>query len=255
MESRAAIQAAKFHGDTLKELGRLEEAERILRRAYGMARQRRGAHDTQTLEAANSLALVLQARELYGQAEEILLEVIDVHTRLSGESHPKTRTALNNLAVQYLREDRHEQAEQIFRKLVANRPRSRTTSTFEFRVRHNLALVLQLQGRDEQLAEAERIARELIRDSERVLPEGNWMIAMFHRRLGVCLGEQGRFAEAEHELAPAAEALEKELGSGHETTRDAFGNLAQLYGAWGKPDEVARIRARYPTEDGESVKR
>jgi hypothetical protein len=62
------------------------------------------------------------------------------------------------------------------------------------------------------------------------------------RKHGVCLARMARYAEAEPALLRARSILEKTFGAGHERTRQAERDLADLRDAWARPSEAVRWR-------------
>jgi hypothetical protein len=68
--------------------------------------------------------------------------------------------------------------------------------------------------------------------------------------LGRCLVSLKRYDEAEPLLLEAVNLLDRSLGAEENRTRGARRRLAELYDAWGKPEEAAKhrpIAAESPT--------
>ena len=57
------------------------------------------------------------------------------------------------------------------------------------------------------------------------------------------LAKRRQFDEAEKLMLAGRDVLEKALGKDSADARSAGEALAELYDAWGKPDEAARVRA------------
>ena len=65
------LRAKERLGFALKEKGQLDEAEPLLREVLGAYRVELGTDDDSTLKAITNLALLLQARGKYTEAEEL----------------------------------------------------------------------------------------------------------------------------------------------------------------------------------------
>ena len=84
-----------------------------------------------------------------------------------------------------------------------------------------------------------RLAWEAFRE----LPEGdNWLAAHAKVRLGRALVEQRLFAEGEEVLLEGYAAFQVQIGRQNPETLAVRESLAELYTAWGKPEEAARYR-------------
>jgi hypothetical protein len=75
------------------------------------------------------------------------------------------------------------------------------------------------------------------------LPEDHWKVGEARSLLGRCLGEMGRFEEAEPLLIEGYERIERKLGPRHRTTNQAIHRLIEFYEASGNPDAAARYRS------------
>ncbi|MGW8267717.1 MAG: tetratricopeptide repeat protein, partial [Longimicrobiales bacterium] len=68
-----------------------------------------------------------------------------------------------------------------------------------------------------------------------------WEMGAARSAHGHCLGRVGRFAEGETELLAALQTVEAALGTDHPRNERIRSRLAELYRAWGRPDEADRI--------------
>ncbi len=71
---------------------------------------------------------------------------------------------------------------------------------------------------------------------------------MFLDTYGRTLLGLGRHVDAEAVLLEAHGIFEAGLGALHERTLDTVTRLADLYDAWGKPEQAAEWRAKLPAE-------
>ena len=94
--------------------------------------------------------------------------------------------------------------------------------------------------------DAESLARRCVQVRKRVLPEGDWQVAEARNLLGACLQAQSRFEEAEGLLLQSLDVLRERRGTSDAHTRTANRRLAELYAAWGRPEEAAKYRENDP---------
>ena len=73
--------------------------------------------------------------------------------------------------------------------------------------------------------------------------EDNWFEASYKALSGAALLEQQRYSDAEPILLRAHATYLDQLGSQHVHTRSLAGRVADLYRAWGRPDDAARFDA------------
>jgi hypothetical protein len=92
-------------------------------------------------------------------------------------------------------------------------------------------------------AEAETLLRESVRIRAENVPETHFLRATANGALGEFLTTQARFPEAEQFLLASYESLKKSQAENSPRTRLALERLANLYEAWGKPEQAARYRA------------
>jgi tetratricopeptide (TPR) repeat protein len=67
--------------------------------------------------------------------------------------------------------------------------------------------------------------------------------------MGLLLKSQGKLDEAEVYYTEALEGFRRVLGNEHPYTLYSINDLAELYDAWGKPEEAQKYRDMLPEED------
>ena len=103
----------------------------------------------------------------------------------------------------------------------------------------NRAAMLVALGQDE---EAARLFAEAL-DIDPTAVEGRGPQGAERRSLyGVLLTRQGRHTEAESHLQAAVQAFTDRLGPDEPRTLRARHRLADLYDAWGRPEQAANLR-------------
>jgi hypothetical protein len=139
------------------------------------------------------------------------------------------------------RQGRLDEAEVLTREVVDTELRvlgDRHESTLNNM--NNLGMIL---ARQKRFAEAEEWQLRAWHTAEQSLAPGHWRTLVFERDYGSTLIGLRRFPEAERHLMASYRALLAAFGPAHRRTTSAAGALANLYEAWGRPDETARYRA------------
>ena len=218
------------------------EAERLYLKTLQIRRRTLGQQHPGTLTSRNNLAGLYLRQQRYDKAEPLYVETLEIRRQLLGEAHPETLISMNNLALLYDRQGRYKNAEalyletlQIKRRVLGEEHPSTLVST------RNLASLYENQDR---YGEAESLFSFAVAAAKRSLPEGHWHTGVFLADHGRCLTALKRYEEGERALLDAHQVLATALGPNHERTVNAIGALADLYDAWGKPDEAAVWWAR-----------
>jgi hypothetical protein len=80
----------------------------------------------------------------------------------------------------------------------------------------------------------------------KALPAGHWRVAEAQSRLGGCLADRGKTAEAEPLLVAGYEGLMRGRGAQNARTAAALGRLVAFYDSQGNATAAADYRARIP---------
>jgi serine/threonine-protein kinase len=94
-----------------------------------------------------------------------------------------------------------------------------------------------------QTAEGLALTTDAVRILSNVLQPGQWEIGAAQSAYGLCLGRAGRFPEGEQVLLEALLITEAALGPDHARVGIVRTRLAEMYEAWGKPEEAAQYRS------------
>ena len=97
-----------------------------------------------------------------------------------------------------------------------------------------------------KLDQAEPLYNQAFETAKRVLPADDRSIPQYRSAYGACLTMLERYEEAEEHLLAGYQGLKEALGEEHKQTREALQQLAELYDAWGKPEQAAEWRAKLP---------
>jgi non-specific serine/threonine protein kinase/serine/threonine-protein kinase len=172
---------------------------------------------------------VYQSLGLYGEAELLLKEAVDVQSRVLGRDHLETLTSMNNLARLYLFQGKHSDAEILcletleIKRRVLGEDHPETLNSMNI-----LAILYMEQGR---YGEAEPLCLETLEIRRRVLGEDHPKTLGSMNNLAILYRKQGRDADAEPLYVESLEAKRRVLGDDHPKTLNSLNNLAILY--WG----------------------
>jgi tetratricopeptide (TPR) repeat protein len=170
--------------NTLRSLGRHEEAETLLRRVLTVRRRTLGTHPS-VYSTISNLARVLQAAGRLDEAEALDAEALDGFRRVVGPEHRSTLTALNNLATVRVARGRPADAEPLYVQLIeiAHRtqpPRHWITLLFE---RNHGRCLTALQRYEEAEAllrpAAEGLEASFGRDHQHVHSARQYMVELY----------------------------------------------------------------------------
>jgi tetratricopeptide (TPR) repeat protein len=239
------ISALTTFANSAVRCSRSDEALEAYQEAIERAVQAWGEEDPETLGIRNSRAALLMNMRRLDEAERIFDELRQVLARVCGEGHSKTIRAASNHALCAERRGAFAEAEQRYRRILSIRQQAdNKTEPSDLITHFNLCVAMHRQDDPTKVAAAAAELDALIADAGRLLPADNWRLAVFRQHKGIVLTKLGRFAEAEGELAAARAVLEQRLGKANARTRSNYEETANLYEAWGRPDEAASFRAR-----------
>jgi tetratricopeptide (TPR) repeat protein len=220
-------------GEGYRQVGRLDDAERLLRAAVDGYRRTLGGHP-ETFRAENNLGLLLQSKRRYADAEPVLRAALAGRRAVLGDRHADTLKSANNLALCLYWQERYADAEPLLREALAGRRdvlgelHPDTISTIG-----NLAEVYRYWGKP---LLARPLFEEAAASAERAEPEA---VTTPARRLalGRFLYECGLYADAEPHLLAAHPRLTAAARG------QAARMLADIYGSTCRPERAAEWEA------------
>jgi eukaryotic-like serine/threonine-protein kinase len=235
------LRAQTSLANILEARGQVADAEALLKDTLIRKRRTIGAEHPSTLDTMDTLGLLLQNASRHAESEPYTREVYQTRLRLLGPDHFDTLGAKGHLALLVRRQGRLDEAEVLTREVVETELRvlgDRHETTLNNM--NNLGMIL---ARQKRFAEAEEWQLRAWHTAQQSLPPGHWRTMVFERDYGSTLIGLRRFPEAERHLMASYRALLAAFGHAHRRTTSAAGALANLYEAWGRPDETARYRA------------
>ncbi|HXU29746.1 MAG TPA: serine/threonine-protein kinase [Thermoanaerobaculia bacterium] len=268
-------------GDLLLEEGHSEEAETLYRQALDLRRRALPPGHPDTAVTLNNLARLDGNRQNWTEATALLKEALATSRAALGARHAQVATILNNLGDLEQKQgkehrgtarDYYRQALDIARGNPATPPLDLAVAlnnlgsleveigevaSAKIRFKEALALLESNFGKDHlnvamvrlSLAEAELEsgdvgaatpgAEKALAVLEKSLPENDPWVLAGYRTLGKSYLRAGRFVPAESHLTLLIRKTS--IGSKPPGPKD-LDLLAELYSAWGRPEEAARYR-------------
>ncbi len=224
-------------------LGRFDKVEELLRTAIDGYAESLPLEDEQYLRARRELAFLLTRVKRFSEAREILESVHETQLAALGPAHPVTlRTLLYRAGLE--KDDQHlPEAEAMMREgldLALDRYGERDPWPATFA--RSLAEVLNRQSR---WSEAEPVALDAVAWSREAYEAESIDLGMCLMELGFARARQGNHAGAEAPFLESFAILRKRFSTGTAHLTVAV-ELARIYEALGRDDEVARFRAVDP---------
>ncbi len=108
-------------GISLRELGYLEHAERVLVKACQTRERLLGADNLDTVATKHHLAVLYRERGKYALAETLYKEVLQFRTAQLGTDHPDTLATQHGLAVLYHSQGEYVPAQALYKQVLAAR--------------------------------------------------------------------------------------------------------------------------------------
>ena len=221
--------------------GRFAEAEVVCREISEIGERALKPGDEITMMSLNNLGMALRRQGKLDEAETVLRKVVDVSVRVRGEEQPDTLAALTNLVNTLIRAGKVAEAEELGRKTFAVKTRVLGPEHAETVISQSSLGMLLCQ---QQKGEGEQVLRAAVEVAERPTFQSRYPPATYRSRLGSCLSNLGRHAEAERLLLPSYDALAAKLGPKDSRTQETVTEIAKLYDRWGKPQQAASWREK-----------
>jgi len=227
-KDKPLLAASLLHaiGVSLRELGKLDSAESSLRKECEIRLNIQGSDHGDTINAKNSLAVLLSTQGNLTEAEKLQREVLEVSRRTLGDEHPQTLSSINNMAILFRDQGKLEEAEPLQREAVEARRRIFGNEHPDTLMSINeLGALLRAQ---EKWEEAEKLFRENLESNRRILGNENPNTLVSINNMAVILRDNRRFEESETLYRECLEGRLRILGNEHPETLIAISNMASI---------------------------
>ncbi|PYH28818.1 uncharacterized protein BO87DRAFT_401923 [Aspergillus neoniger CBS 115656] len=176
------------------------------------------------------------------EAEELQVQVLQLHKRVLGPEHPDTLGSMNNVALIYRNQGRWKKAQELgvqvikLCKRVLGPEHPDTLSSM-----NNVALIYGNQG---QWKEAEELQVQLLELRERVLgPEHPDTLSSMNN-LASIYRNKGRWKKAQELGVQVMKLCKRVLGPQNPDTLSSMNNLASIYGNQGRWKEAEDLQVQ-----------
>ncbi|HUR27229.1 MAG TPA: tetratricopeptide repeat protein, partial [Planctomycetota bacterium] len=231
-EHRDTLLALTTVGQVSWRLGEVDEAERILEGTTPRLVSALGAEDPVTLDARESLGVLMIARGRNEEALACFQELLAIRERTVGPDAESVALTLTNLGAVLLNLRRVEQAAPLLERSLSIRQRRFGAEDAEtLKAQQNLADAYEDQRR---FHDANRLRSEAIQTLARIRGANHPDTISAIAKLAGLYQRQNRFDEAEVQARRALELRRVVLGDAHPLTIDSMSSVAILCSTLGK---------------------
>ena len=231
-------------GGTYSKLGKLNEAERDLRRAVELRRQSLGQASPETLEAQEALAwLLVGALKNYAEGEKWSRETWQTRKRVLGAENPDTLDSMDTCASALLGLRKFAESEALYRECLL--ARERVLGTNDNATLITLGNLGQLFSESGSLTNAESVLRDVVERRNRAGLGDTVDTFAGINNLGVTLLVQDRWEDAERLLEDARRRVTQIFGPENPvSTLHLQHTIARVYAGQGRLDEAEALAAQ-----------
>jgi tetratricopeptide (TPR) repeat protein len=229
--------------------GQYTRSDKLYEALINEDRSKVDGSDKYLAQSMNSLAMSYYEQCRWKEAEELIVQVVEIATRALGEEHLGTLASICNLALVYRKQKQWKKAEELYVQVVETMNRmlgKEHPDTLSSTA--SLASTYREQG---LWKEAEELLVQVVETRTRVLGEEHPDTLHSIRSLAYTYQKQGRWKETEELLVQGVEARKRVLGGEHLDTVTTIYNLGYVYqkqGRWKEAEEllvqVVEIRKR-----------
>ncbi|ETI21604.1 hypothetical protein G647_07951 [Cladophialophora carrionii CBS 160.54] len=238
-------------GRTYLHIGDLEKAHKLLSTVLLKRKRLFGQNHPDTLMARNELGMSFCARkERLGVAERLVTNVHEARKQVLGEEHAYTLWSANDVSKVLCERGRPSQAIDMLTKLIPVVKRTLGEEHVGMNMtKGNLARAYVLC---ERWAEAEKLLREMLSVLKDDHPDRIQTVSGYiHVQI-----RSGRLGEAERSCTEALRKISQENGRCKDDPREAVvaKQLASIYVATGRSDQLSALTAKFPALEGMDLK-
>jgi serine/threonine protein kinase/tetratricopeptide (TPR) repeat protein len=203
-------------GISLRGLGYLEHAERVLVKACQTREQLLGAGNLDTVASKHELAILYREQGKYALAEPLYNEVLKIRTAQLGIDHPDTLATRHGLAVVYHSQAEYASAESLYKEVLAARTAHLGAHHLDTLITQSrLALLYRSQGR---LSRAQALYEEVLAVRTAKLGPDHLATVAIKDNLAQLYCDQGKYALAQELSKDVVAVHTAKLGADHPDT-------------------------------------
>lgn len=186
------------------------------------------------------MGTVYERLGLYGRAQPLYQQAVDIQRRLLGPENPVTLRTSSNLGWILQRNNHLPESEKLLRQILDLQRRVLGPERLDTLVTvNNLAGTLEVEHR---ASEAEKLYREALEIERRVLGPENSETLRSTSNLGMTLGFQGKYSESEKVLRGLLDIERRVYGPDHPDTVATFRALSLALGNEGNYPEAEKLQ-------------
>lgn len=272
------LVALHDHASVLREMGKLEQAEKEMRRVIAIRTQVYGEDHSQTLYSLNNLGAILIQQNKLEQAEQLYQKVIRIRSRVYGAESEQTLGSKTNLLNIYVQQNKLKKADELSQQLLNSYEKKFKGSEKHLQLmamrayvledlgkinaaealyRHSLSLINELDGanivellparnnlamllmNNGRLKEAKSEFEKLLSEVEAQIGKKHPYYALFQNNYGECLMMLKLYSKASKELKESHQNILSIFGAKHPRTLKSQYRLEQLNSATIRADKPA----------------
>jgi tetratricopeptide (TPR) repeat protein len=199
-----------------------------------------GEESVYVAETLGGLGIIYANTERFGEAIAVYSEALEILRGNFGDNHPDVATNLSNLGSTYKNAGDWQNNARVLRELIVLDTKA-VGPTHRWVMADYKDLIWALARFDPK--QAELAARERLTITAENLEADDPIHLESQALLGMTLGEQQRFDEAEQLLVRAFQELTDSVGSQDGRTDDSLDYLVRLFELMERPDAAEKYRA------------
>jgi tetratricopeptide (TPR) repeat protein len=252
-DNEYVLDAQRFLGNTLWQLGRYSESSKLIEETLNRTRRVLGEENPLTPALQNSLGANLRARGEFAQALVLDVDNLALHERVFGATEAQTLRAMNSLAMDYTLNGRYRESRDLNESVFVLQAHADGVSEYEtLSWWTNLAWAVRMAG---DYTEARDVSEDALDYGTEKLGPEHFATLQTARCLSIALrfipATQERALETAHDVLDANRRI---LGAAHPDTLAAEINLAnvlRIVGQTAEALELAEVTASvYPNVYG-----
>jgi non-specific serine/threonine protein kinase/serine/threonine-protein kinase len=214
-------------GISLRGLGYLAQAERVLVKACQTREQLLGASNLDTVASKHELALLYREQGKYALAQPLYEEVLKIRTAQLGIDHPDTLATRHGLAVVYHSLGDYVSAETLYKEVLAARTAQLGAHHLDtLTTQSRLGLLYRSQGK---LARAQTLVEEVLAVRTAKLGPDHLATVAIKDNLAQLYCDQGKYALAQELSKDVVAVHTAKLGADHPDTLTSKLHWASLH--------------------------
>jgi nucleoside phosphorylase/tetratricopeptide (TPR) repeat protein len=236
------------HADSLRDLGKLREAEDQYVHALAIVQNAKPLNELVLAMCLNNLGDIYRRQGQYIRAEPPLREALAIRMRHYGRQHLDIARSFHDLGLLHFEQGQYNEAEQLFRDAVAIRQAlSQPGDPHIARALDSLARLCTKRGHYD---EAEQLYQRALAIREKALGPEHPELACSLDGLAELYQARGQYAEAEPLYKRALAIREKALGPEHPDVVISLENYALLLRNMGRSEEAESLESRARANSG-----